>query len=426
MLVSRKKVADMLDWLKLNHEGYKDLEISEENLMSYPERGIPVVVDYRKSQRQVVDSVPQGATAVNDDLEEQGTVSGKCTFAVHGLTSEEYAAASMTTIKHVALQHLMRDGKILGVGRSEKPESMYNNVEVYPGMFPWLFPYGKGGIGHPEHNHKQADLVRKRCLLLYHDKRFQMDTYFPMVAFNHEQMKGSSVGSKLVANRSGFHVIARRLRSVDPNVAENIANRMVKGEHVVPTTEAEKVCFDVLRDLDHVGGHVMGSISSKKNMRNEIWSTTAFFNAPTWFVTAAWSDLHHPLAIYYAQTDTIYHPEICSSEERNLLMSKNPVAAARFFKFMVETFISDVLGWLNEQRGVFGHTEAFYATVEQQGRLTLHLHALIWVMNSMSPQEIRDRIMSDDSHFRQKLIAYLEGTIKLNFMVGLRKRFQQK
>ncbi|KAJ7637964.1 hypothetical protein DFH06DRAFT_1002091 [Mycena polygramma] len=255
--------------------GYQDLEISQENLMAYPEHGIPVVVDYRKSKNGVHDSVPIGATAVNEDVEEQGTTSGPCSFAVHGLTSEEYAGASMTTIKHVALQHLMRDGKMLGIGRSEKPVSMYNTVEAYPGMFPWLFPYGKGGIGHPTHNHKQADIIRKKSLLMYHDKRFQMDTYFPMIAFNHEQMKAASWGSKLVAKRSGFHAIVRRLRNVDPNVAENIANRMVNGEHVRLSNEAEQTCFDVIRDLDSVGGHVMGSITSKKYMRSEIWSTVA-------------------------------------------------------------------------------------------------------------------------------------------------------
>ncbi|KAJ7108103.1 hypothetical protein C8R44DRAFT_636885 [Mycena epipterygia] len=154
MLVRRQKVLDALEWLKLNHEGYTDLEISKENLDSYEERGIPVVVDYRRTNREVHDSVPAGATAVNEVPEEQGTSTGVCTFAVHGLTGAEYSTASMTTIKAVALQHLTHQGKMLGIGRSADPVSMYDNVGVYPGMFPWLFPYGKGGIGHPTHHAK--------------------------------------------------------------------------------------------------------------------------------------------------------------------------------------------------------------------------------------------------------------------------------
>ncbi|KAJ7183734.1 hypothetical protein C8R46DRAFT_884725, partial [Mycena filopes] len=271
----------------------------------------------------------------------------------------------MKTIKLVALQHLTHKGGMLGIGRSELPVSMYDDPRAYPGMFPWLFPYGKGGIGHPSHSNKQGELTRKKALLLYHDKRFQLDTYFPMIAFNHEQLKAASTGSILLAKRSRFTYISRRLSAVDPTVAGRIADRMAGGEHVKPANAAEQLCFDVIKDLDGVAGHVMGSITSKKYMRNEIWSTTAFFNAPTWFITLSWSDLHHPLALYYAQSDTVYRPELRTSKDRNKLMSKNPVSAARFFHYMVQAFLSDVLCWEREDRGILGHTNAYYATVEQ-------------------------------------------------------------
>ncbi|KAJ6506045.1 hypothetical protein DFH09DRAFT_943384, partial [Mycena vulgaris] len=117
----------------------------------------------------------------------------------------------MSSLKAVALDHIMRNGSMLGIGRSEHPVSMYDNVEAYPGMFPWLFPYGKGGIGHSTHKHKQGDPFRKKSLLMYHDKRFQLDTYFPMIAFNHEQLKAASKGSRLLAERSQFNAVKARL-----------------------------------------------------------------------------------------------------------------------------------------------------------------------------------------------------------------------
>lgn len=192
MLVRRHKVAAALEWLKLNHEDYADLEISQENLMSYAHRDIPVSVDYKHAEGKPNDSIPAEARSVFDKNEEHGTTDGECTFAVHGLTGAEYSTASMSTIKAAALQHLTHKGDMLAIGRSDILESMYHNVKAYPGMFPWLFPYGKGGIGHAAHKFKLGDMTHKRNLLLYHDKRFQTDTYFPMVAFNHEQLKGSS------------------------------------------------------------------------------------------------------------------------------------------------------------------------------------------------------------------------------------------
>ncbi|KAF9471124.1 hypothetical protein BDN70DRAFT_820430, partial [Pholiota conissans] len=46
MLVRRNKVANALEWLKLNHVDYADLEISKENLESYPQSGVPVFIDF--------------------------------------------------------------------------------------------------------------------------------------------------------------------------------------------------------------------------------------------------------------------------------------------------------------------------------------------------------------------------------------------
>ncbi|KAJ7697467.1 hypothetical protein B0H17DRAFT_928461 [Mycena rosella] len=85
---------------------------------------------------------------------------------------------------------------------------------------------------------------------------------------------------------------------------------------------------------------------------------------------------------------------------------------------MVQAFLTDVLGWESEDSGIFGHTNAYYATVEQQGRLTLHLHSVIWVDNALSPQEIRDRIMKPSSRFRKRLIAYLEDCHRAEYFNG--------
>src|SRR6202011_4700344 len=68
--------------------------------------------------------------------------------------------------------------------------------------------------------------------------------------------------------------------------------------------------------------------------------------------------------------------------------------------------------------GLYGKTAAYYAAVEQQGRLTLHLHMLLWIMNSLSPQEIRDQIMDPNSDFQKKMVEYLESVHVGEFMTG--------
>ena len=66
---------------------------------------------------------------------------------------------------------------------------------------------------------------------------------------------------------------------------------------------------------------------------------------------------------------------------------------------MVNLFIRHVLGVGKDEPGIYGKTAGYYGTVEQQGRLTLHLHMLLWIQNSMTPQEISDRIMDPHSDF---------------------------
>jgi len=160
LLVRRKKVSAALEWLKLNHCDYHDLEISQENLDSYPEDGPPVVVDYRWSD---TNKNPE-STSVHDIEDEDGAEEGQCPFTVHGVTGEEFSTMNLKAIKILALKHLTSKGKILAIGHNKDPESIYKNPQLYPQMMPWLFPYGLGGIGQPDHYKKLSAIAHKRHL----------------------------------------------------------------------------------------------------------------------------------------------------------------------------------------------------------------------------------------------------------------------
>ena len=64
---------------------------------------------------------------------------------------------------------------------------------------------------------------------------------------------------------------------------------------------------------------------------------------------------------------------------------------------MCENFIKHVLGFGKKHAGLYGKTKAFYGTVEQQGRLTLHFHMLVWIKGALSPQDVQDKILDPDS-----------------------------
>jgi hypothetical protein len=410
LLVRRNAVSKALNWLKLNHADYKDIEISYENLAQYPEDNPPVTIEFRHSE---VNKYPEN-TSVFDHEEEDGTQDGECPFVVHGLTGEHINTMTSSKLKGIALTYLNNGGKMLAVGHSSELVSIYNNPQYYPQMFPWLFPYGLGGVGSTH----LSDAMHKRFLLMYHDKRFQKDVYFPFVAFSHSQIKSCASGAYLLAERKKFGEITNRILSLDQDILADIAKRMSVGELVKPQTDAEKDCFQVIRDLDLIAQHVDGSVTSKKYMRSEIWSLMARYGAPSWYITISPADVKHPICLYFADTDEVFSPDLRPYDERIRLIASNPVAGARFFHYMVELFIKHVLGVGANHPGLYGDTSAYYGTVEQQGRLTLHLHLLLWICNSLSPQETRDRILDIKSDFRQRLIDYLEAVHIGEFLTG--------
>ena len=158
---------------------------------------------------------------------------------------------------------------MLGIGQGKHPESLYNNPQLYPQMFLWLFPYGLGGLKNMAgivEGEKCHILVseerRKQQLLMYHDKHFQLEPLFSLVALNHEQIKESTLAGYLLADKKQFNDIANRLLNISDEKLSSLIERGALGS-VKPGTEEKKACFRLLSDLDHVNYKVKRSITSK-------------------------------------------------------------------------------------------------------------------------------------------------------------------
>ena len=418
-LVRRNHVRQALEWLKLNHRDYADIVISEKHLNEYHEDMPPVSITYKTL---ATNKTPEGMS-VFDDEEEDGTAEGDCAFTVHGLTGDDLNTMTTYAIKARALQHLNNEGKLLAVGHAEEPESIWANPKLYPQMFPWLFPYGLGGIGTVKY---LGEVEHKRRLLMYHDKRFQTDPTFPFVAFSHAQIKASTSQSFLLAEKRIFQDITSRLLSLDMSSVNSLIQRLANDEGGKAETDEEKKCYQIIRDLDHVQGKVKGSITNKKWMRNEIWSLINHCGAPFWYITLSPADVKHPICIYYASKCERLQPDLKDYEERLRLICANPVAGARFFHFIVKIFIKHILGVNGKQRGLYGKIKAYYGTVEQQGRLTLHLHMLLWLMGNLTPEEMKQRILDPKSDFQKKIIDWIESCQIGEFLTGTKEEVMDK
>ncbi|KAF9042367.1 hypothetical protein BJ165DRAFT_1546847, partial [Panaeolus papilionaceus] len=80
----------------------------------------------------------------------------------------------------------------------------------------------------------------------------------------------------------------------------------------------------------------------------------------------------------------------------------------------MEAFFSTLLRYIPGQErstsGILGHTSAYYGCVEAQGRGSLHCHLLVWLENSINPDDLRQRLLQD-SGFQTEFIDYLRKVI---------------
>ncbi|KAJ3817836.1 hypothetical protein F5880DRAFT_1626204 [Lentinula raphanica] len=254
LLLRHHVIAPALEWLIVNHFDYTD----------YPENVPP------KGTNRNAEGV-----SIHDSLEDDGV-------DVHGVVG-------------IAAQHLDNEGKLLRVAHSSSPESLWNNTHLYPKMFPWLFPYGLGGLG-AYNASRFSEKSHLKFLLNYHDKRFQLDESFPFVVFNQQQIKAGTSQAFLMADSNKFDAISDRFLSVDKKTLKDLSSRMAAGEHVKPANEEEQLCFNLLGDLSYASSKTQGSISSKKIMQSEIWSLVNHIGAPTWYITLSPCDHKHPIS----------------------------------------------------------------------------------------------------------------------------------
>jgi hypothetical protein len=410
LLVNRRRVLNALHWLRLNHSDYRDISVSEKNLLQYSEDEPVVQILYQQSD--ILRS--SESLAVYEYGDEGAVETGECPFVVHGLVGDSTEAMTSKQLKAIALCHFNENRPFLHIPSSQKPASIYNNIRLYPQMFPWLFPYGLGNLG----SGPLSESEHRRYLLNYFDKQFQLDTSYVLVNFSHTQIKNAVTGGHLAIDRKNFPSIAEHLLKVNISTMKRLSEQMFKGISVLPITEEEKLCFQVIQDLDVVASHVPGSLTTKKHMRSDLWSLVACKDAPSIFLTFSPADNYHPICLYFADTKEKFIPNIRRPDEHWRLIANNPVACAQFFHLMVTLFIKYVLGWDSDIIGLFGKLAAFYGVVEQQGCLTLHLHTLLWLKGNMSPQNIKENLMKDVDGFGQCIIDFLQSIRVGEFLTG--------
>ncbi|KAJ8473925.1 hypothetical protein ONZ51_g7564 [Trametes cubensis] len=244
---------------------------------------------------------------------------------------------------------------------------------------------------------------------------FRNDPDFAFVYYNIRQKKAVLDSVQFRVSASQRDAVVSELLKVDVKTLDKLVNALDKDPRYKLQNDKETAILSLLQRVNTVSHDLPGSNGYKVMLRNQIRALINHKGTPTLFVTLNPADREHPLVEMYAgnEVDIVekMRGEELSSWSRTVLAARNPLACARFFHKMISEFIRIVLRFGRPGKGLFGTCDAYYGTVEAQGRGTLHCHMLIWLRGHPSPQVLRDKMVSSET-YRERMFRWLESTIK--------------
>ena len=293
------------------------------------------------------------------------------------------------------------------IPRGNAPSNEYNNPTLLLGLYPTLFPYGTGAFEDASRPVKISFKKQIQYLLSYHDRRFEEHHSFIFIVFNMLQRREACLHARLMTSKPYFSRTADQIVSLKVDDIKEVLSNFEKNK--TNASGRNPQVNALLSQVKAVGGKVMGSAYSRSALRNQIHGLIFNQGLPSIFLTINPADINSRVALYFAgvdlDLDAIIPSNLPSTYQRAEIIASHPVATAKFFHQLVTTVLETMI----TGEKVLGPVKAYFGTVENQGRGSLHLHMLIWLDHNYTPAQLRENIK--DEQFRNNLRDYLEDII---------------
>jgi hypothetical protein len=212
------------------------------------------------------------------------------------------------------------------------------NYSIY--AYPYLYPYGMGGIeAEREVLVSMAEHVRHSLLL--HDKRFSTHYSWMFTFFSILQKRQALLAARVQISRKDFNHTAELFSTITRKEL-SIAAEEEAGK--CPITNPK---IKTLRKHMHTSGaKVMGSDSSRLAYRSQIWSTSESLNPPSLWITINPTDLHDPIVqvLMGEQIDMDDFQAINgpNADKHGRYLALNPAAAAQYFNLFIALVLEEL------------------------------------------------------------------------------------
>ncbi|PPQ77992.1 hypothetical protein CVT26_015900 [Gymnopilus dilepis] len=312
LCVRREKVRNALAWLKSHNPLYHDVVINHPVLDNLEENGIlPVHIEHiLPAQSESTDFL----TARYDESDQprppvQDVSSQLAQDIQHDVAFENVVVTDVEghapahELRAAALRHVKRGGGYIQIPHDPTPVNEFFNPDLFPMIYPSLFPYGIGGF---EDRTRSTAISMKRHvkhLFSLADRRFQEHYSFHFTAFNILQRRAALLHTSLKVRKSNFDSLASDFASVSAETVHIVTERISHGDSVTANNEEERKVLNLMKQVNTVTANVPGSSASRIAMRNEIRGLMIEKGMPSFFITINPADVYNPLVKCLAGAD---------------------------------------------------------------------------------------------------------------------------
>ncbi|KAE8250383.1 hypothetical protein A4X13_0g4771 [Tilletia indica] len=430
--VRKQKVLDLFMFLKQHCKGYPQFELDPNALNSLPVDDVPELimrhVVYQENQQvlSLFDRETAGLEkhpGILDDAAEDD-LSGRTFLEHHGVIDVNGVTVPANERLASALSNATgqeRPDLVLRHGAAFVQE--YNNPDLFPGMYPTLYPLGVGGF---EDDRDTALSFQRQAkyLLDLADPSFRRHWSFIFMVANIKQRRAVHHGSQLACKRQDYERFSQTLADLDANVIKSVANHIARGGTLKTLVGVEARVFELLDKCNLVSAKVPGSRSVMNRARADIRALIGHFGIFQLFLTINPGATHSPVFHIFFGDKTVtldtQRPDLPGAKERSIRVADDPVAASDYFHFHVSAVFQYLLGWdirkgqSTPEGGIFGRLAGYFLVKEHTMRGQLHCHSLLWLEGGMNPAALREKMRSNEE-FRDRYLAFFDDIITHGF-----------
>ncbi|CAN0208553.1 unnamed protein product, partial [Scytosiphon promiscuus] len=278
-----------------------------------------------------------------------------------------------------------------------------------------LFPHAVGG---PLDTRRRALTFTRwaRILLRRRDPRFRKSRTFTFclaaIIFRREAISNSYW--KLTGRVS--RGLASTLAGITAEDLRTAAQEMEGGTSAGAALASHPAARQLIKTMQSVNSTATWTIFNKRALRLKAISMIMQLGQPLFWMTINPNDKTSPFVMKLGGIDL----DVCSRlkdnfpsyVERLQRIADDPVASADYFHITIQAVMGGLLrfGAKDSDGGVLGRVKAYVGMTEEQKRLTLHCHLLVWCVGYNDFSDLR-KTMDTSPDTYQRLATFLSRII---------------